>query len=497
MKTQLIPLEAHDDLISVRDRMSWAKTPRILLVWPKSVRIPLRALELKVLQRHAVSLGAQLGLVTRHRNIRREAHALGIPVFNTTGEAQRKPWPDRTLQGKRKWREPRRDLRRVREQVRRGESAWRSHPMVRILFFTFGVLAVMVIVSLFVPQARVILSPETVIQTVTLPVQADPSVKAVFITGNVPARELRVTVASSREALATGSVSVPQSKAEGVVTFRNLTESDVSIPLGTVLTSTGLPGVRFVTTEQGELSGGLNETIEVPIQAEMAGMNGNVEQETILAIEGDLGLRVAVLNEEPTSGGNDRVSVAANESDLARLREELLGTLEQEALQEMETMLTTKDQLFPNTLTVEQIVEEKYDPPLGQPARKVTLNLEVEFSVFYVSGNDLTELANIVLNTSQSDGYVDSGNPLIFETLNAPETNSEGVTRWVMRVSRQLEKQVNSGKVLPLVKGQSLELAAANLEDALDLDYTPQIELTPDWWPWLPLIPFNITVETE
>jgi hypothetical protein len=67
MKTQLIPLESHDDLISIRDRMSWAKTPRILLVWPKSERIPLRPLDLKVLQRHATSLGAQLGLVTRHR----------------------------------------------------------------------------------------------------------------------------------------------------------------------------------------------------------------------------------------------------------------------------------------------------------------------------------------------------------------------------------------------------------------------------------------------
>jgi hypothetical protein len=44
-------------------------------------------------------------------------------------------------------------------------------------------------------------------------------------------------------------VPLPQNKAEGVVTFRNLTGEPVSIPAGTVLTSTGLPGVRFVTTE--------------------------------------------------------------------------------------------------------------------------------------------------------------------------------------------------------------------------------------------------------
>src|SRR5512147_3161918 len=100
MKTQIITLESHDDLISIRDRMSWAKTPRILLVWPKSERIPLRPLDLKVLQRHAATLGAQLGLVTRHRNIRRESQALGIPVFISTGQAQRNPWPERNLKRK-------------------------------------------------------------------------------------------------------------------------------------------------------------------------------------------------------------------------------------------------------------------------------------------------------------------------------------------------------------------------------------------------------------
>ncbi len=93
MKTQIFTLEAHDDLISVRDRLSWAKTPRILLVWPKGEKISLRLLDLKVLQRHADSLGAQLGLVTRRSSVRREAESLGIPVFESTSAAQRETWP--------------------------------------------------------------------------------------------------------------------------------------------------------------------------------------------------------------------------------------------------------------------------------------------------------------------------------------------------------------------------------------------------------------------
>jgi len=497
MKTQLIPLESHDDLISVRDRMSWAKTPRILLVWPKSERIALRPLDLKILQRHAASLGAQLGLVVRHRNIRREAQALGIPVFNSTGEAQRSPWPERDLQGKRERRRPRQDLREIRKRVRAGEGAWRSRPVARIGVFALGVLAVLAIASLFIPRAQVILTPETEVQTVTLPVQADPAVNAVFITGSIPARELRVIVEGSLEAPATGEVPVPQTKAEGVVTFRNLTEEEVSIPVGTVLTSTGLPGVRFLTLDYGELPSGLKATVDIPVESESAGAAGNVEAETILAIEGNLGLLVTVTNAEPTTGGRDRMADAATERDLARMREDLLEELEKQALEEIEAMLGSGDQIFFDTLEIEQVLEESFEPPLGQPGRKVTLNMRAEFTASYASREDLTELAGTVLNASQPEGYVATGEPLFFEALDAYRTDSDGVTRWVMRVSRQLEKKVDTGKIIPLVQGRNIAIAMEKLEASLDLPYTPDIQLTPDWWPWLPLIPFNITVETQ
>jgi hypothetical protein len=497
MKTQLIPLESHDDLISVRDRMSWAKTPRILLVWPKSERIPLRPLDLKVLQRHAASLGAQLGLVTRHRNIRREAQALDIPVFNSTGQAQRYPWPERNLRRKRTRRKPRQDLREVRKQVQVKEEAWRSHPITRIGFFSLGVLAVLVMASLFIPHAQIALKPETDVQSVTLPVQADPSIETVFITGSIPARELRVVVKGEQEAPTSGKISIPLIKAEGVVTFRNLTEQPLSIPAGTVLTSTGLPGVRFQTTEPGELEAGLEATVDVPVQAEEAGVAGNVDAETILAIEGNLGLQATVTNAEPTHGGRDRLTDAATEKDQANLRENLLAELETQAQQEMEGMLESNDQIFPDTLKAAQILEETYDPPLGQPGSSLKLSMRVEYTASYASGKDLTELASTVLNASQPGGFVDMGKPLKFDVVDPYQTNSQGVTRWTVRVSRQLEKQVNPGQIIPLVQGRSMAVAAGQLETKFKLSNAPEIRLTPRWWPWLPLIPFNITVDTR
>ncbi|MFZ5908513.1 MAG: baseplate J/gp47 family protein [Chloroflexota bacterium] len=497
MKTQLIPLESHDDLISVRDRMSWAKTPRILLVWPKSERIPLRALDLKVLQRHAAALGAQLGLVTRHRDIWREAQALDIPVFGSTGEAQRSPWPERDLRGKREWRRPRRDLRRLRRQVRVGEEAWRSHPATRILSFTLGVLAVLLLASLFIPKAEIVLASEKQLQVVTLPVRADPSVDTVFITGNLPARELRVIVEGTREALATGEIPVPKAKAEGAVTFRNLTEGEVTVPAGTVLTSTGLPGVRFVTLETSELAPGLKASMDVPVQAEQPGAAGNVEAGTILAVEGNLGLQVAVSNAEPTVGGSDLVSPAATEEDRGRLRQALVDELRAKAQEQMRLQLAAGDVFFPDTVSLAQALEETYDPPTGQSGRKVALAMQVEFAASYASGADLAELAGAVLNASLPAGFVSSDASLALEALSSPVTGADGVTRWDMQAKRTLARSLGLARVIPLAQGRSPQVAEARLAEALSLAEQPRIVVRPSWWPWLPLIPFNITVETQ
>src|SRR5512143_494503 len=153
MKTQIITLESHDDLISVRDRLSWAKTPRILLVWPKGVPVMLRPLDLKVLQRHANSLGAQLGIITRRSSVRREAEALGLPVYKSTSSAQKDAWPNRPKRRRRVMRPPRRDLRDLRLDAIQAEAGWRSTPAVRVIAFGFGVLAVLALVGLFLPRA--------------------------------------------------------------------------------------------------------------------------------------------------------------------------------------------------------------------------------------------------------------------------------------------------------------------------------------------------------
>ena len=493
MKTQLIPLESHDDLISVRDRMSWAKTPRILLVWPKSERIGLRLLDLKVLQRHAASLGAQLGLVTRHRHIRREAANLGIPVFISTGEAQRGVWPEKAPSGH-TYRPPRKDLRELLESARGREGEWRGLFAVRFGAFALGVLAVLAVVSLFIPRAQVVLSPETDVQTVSLPVQADPTAEGVSITGTLPLRQARVTVTGEKQALASGNMAVPEARAEGVVTFRNLTQEPVRIPVGTILVSTGLPGVRFETIEAAQLPAGINQHVDVAIRAESPGANGNVEVETIQAIEGGVGLSAAVTNQEATSGGRDRLAQAPTERDREGLREALLDELEVEALSMIESGREAGDEVLTDSIQVSRVLNETFNPPAGQAGRNLSLDLEVEFSAAYISGKDLDELATTVLGTSLPAGFVVSDAPLEFEKLGAYRRTSSGVISWNLRVSRRIEVHIDPAQVITLLRGRQVAEAERELLRSLPLRASPEIRVRPAWWPILPLIPFNYSV---
>jgi len=498
MKTQIITLESHDDLISVRDRMSWAKTPRILLVWPKYEKVTLRQVDLKVLQRHASSLGAQLGLVTRARRVREDAEALKIPVFESTGQAQRVAWP--ALGRKRLWRHaPRKDLRAKREQVSAKEGAWRGLPAVRVLAFIIGVSAVLVLVAVFIPRAQITLHPESKVQSVVLPVTASSSVDTVFITGSIPAHEKLVIVDGEQTVIVTGESVIPQSKAKGVAVFRNLTQQAVTVPAGTVVQTADTEVVRFVTTRAGEVDAGVGETLELPIEAVNGGLSGNVDAETVVAIEGRLGLSLSVTNPEPLTGGRELPSVQASDADRTRAKDLLLESLEEDARAKLADEIAPGDIRFDDTFAVAQIISEEYDPPAGAAGTKLTLRMQVEFSLLYAAASDLTELASLALNASLPPGFraADGSETISVKPATKPLTLANGSTRWTVRAERRIVQQINPAQVTQFVQGIGSRTAQTALKKNFPLAGSPEIKLSPSWWPWLPIVPFRITVVTQ
>jgi hypothetical protein len=492
MKTQLLVLEPHDDLISVRDRMSWAKTPRILLVWPVGEKIALRAIDLKILERHARSLGARLGLITRDRRVRREAAALGLPIFESTSAAQRDLWPAPV---KRTFRPSQHaDLRAMQSLAHPAEARWRTYPITRVVFFALGVLAVLAIAALFVPRAEIALSPESKTQSLTIPVVADPALNIVFITGNIPAREMTRTVAGSQNIASTGAATVPEIEAKGVARFRNLTASAVQIPLGTVVQTRGVPPIRFVTTQAAEVPKGIGKTVDVAMEAVNAGERGNLEADLVQAIEGSLGLLVSVTNPAPTTGGTDQKLAAPSADDRERLRGALLESLRTKVQADILAGLPAGSVVFPKSVTEVQALEETYDPPAGETGTTLSLTLRVSFSARYASGDDLLNLASLALGASVEQGFAAAPDSLTVKLAGAPTTGEDGRTHFLVQVDRRIVRFVDARQVIALVQGRRLEIAQAQLKQVSGLSAAPQISLSPAWWPWLPLAPFRITV---
>ena len=355
-------------------------------------------------------------------------------------------------------------------------------------------LAVLAVAALFVPRAAIKLEPISQAQSVVLPVTASPSVQSVLITGSLPAHEITITVSGQQAAQITSKTSIPQDKASGIVRFTNLSQSDLSIPAGTVVFGIEPETVRFVTLNDTHLPGNINAVVEVPIEAMEGGEAGNLPADAIQAVNGNLGLSISVTNPEPTSGGSDRLAVAPADSDRQRVHEVLTGSLQTQAQNQLSDSLGGQDLLLTNTLKMGQVLGETYDPPAGQPGNLLTLSMCVEYSAQYITGADLTQLAQATLNASLPEGFGPVPGTLAFHAVQTPIVDESGASQFNLQIERKLVREIDPARVNALVRGLPPEAAAQVLGSDLPLVSAPQIDLSPSWWPWLPLIPFRIEV---
>jgi len=495
LKTHIIRLDDHDDVVSVRDKMAGGRAPRLLLVYPKRGRILDRTLDLRLLQRYAVSQGAQLALVARAASVRRAAAPLGIPVFRSTPDAQQYLWPEQVRDQRLRRVGPRPDFRLWRGEFHAGEPAWLSNQFVRLGLFALAVLAVLAVMLACVPSAEIRLDLRTRAQALTLPVRANPGIGAVNPAGVVPAYTLSGVVGGSRTASIETLRDVPDQPATGAVVFTNLTDSVIGIPAGTVIVAVGETSQRFVTLSDSVVAGEAGAEIDVPVQALSGGAAGNLPAGALVAIEGGLGAGLAVTNPAPLSGGSDRLAPVASEEDRAALRAALLEELRQQALEQFEASLEPGDLVFPASFAVVDVTAERYVPAEGQPGSRLTLTMQVEFRAAYAAWTDLSALAVFSLDASLPAGYVAEPGSLSLAVVGDPVTSADGSTQWRMRAQRQLHERADQAEVARLVQGQTRRAAAERLAQAFSLRSPPVFRLRPSWWPFLPSLPFRIVVD--
>jgi hypothetical protein len=100
------------------------------------------------------------------------------------------------------------------------------------------------------------------------------------------------------------------------------------------------------------------------------------------------------------------------------------------------------------------------------------------------------------LNASAENGFAATALPA-YKVITDPSTDNSGISHFELEVTRTLLRQVDEMQVFSIVRGYKPESIKDELVSKLSLREAPQIAIIPSWWKWIPLIPFNISVNTQ
>ena len=511
MRTQIIQLESHDDFISVRDKLNWGKTTRVVLVWPKKGRVLTRQLDLVFLQRYSQTAGMQLGLVCSDPEVKAYAADLGLPVFPHLHNAQRDSWRRGRSQLAQRGkgaaarpiqvvRQARQDLRVLLEKINgapRPGAVVVPTPRraVRVTAFVIGMLAVAILVGLFLPGAVIQIQPKRIHQSLVVPLTASEAVQMVSISGSIPAHVVTVVVQSTQQTPATGSKEFPVAFAGGRVQFSNMTDKVVDIPIGTRVMTSG--GRRYIVHQSGSLVGEVGREVVLDVLAEEAGSAGNTGPGTVNSIEGSLGLLVQVTNLLPIGGGTDQQTTTAAQADVDRLKSKAAAEIQSRALTELTRQLGAGAKLVVSTLRMVKTGQERLEPQVGQPTDTVSYMVQQEFRALVLAEEDVRLLGTLSLDANIPAGFQTlPGKSLALTYSGQPVFDGKNII-WKVLVERDLAASVLEQEVVAQVRGKSAREAARQIAARFPVDGIPQIRLNPAWWPMLPVYPFRISLDRQ
>ena len=176
MKTQIIQLDKDDDYISVRDKMNWSQTRRILLIVHAGGTALNRPLELTLIKRHAGTLGAQIALVTVDPKLKLAARQVGILTFESLHRAQEVEWHagaggEIGLHSK----NPRGLFNNLRTMVTAQHKDTKRLSIYRIILIVLAALALTALGIYLLPDAGHLITPRITCRSLPSPLSSYPA----------------------------------------------------------------------------------------------------------------------------------------------------------------------------------------------------------------------------------------------------------------------------------------------------------------------------------
>lgn len=504
----ILQLEADDDWVTLRDRLTYIDPRFVLLVWPPSLPAQRSKLDLLLMQRQATRLGKRIALVTRDPVVCEHARELNISVFRSTDQARRERWKrprDKVFTGHA---DPVAQAELAEHIARLRTSSMVLSPRVRRLLrwaaFVTLLLAILAGMLLAVPSATVVVTPASDQVFVRVPIVADPNVTDIDIENRqMPATILPLQINSRVTLPASGYESAGASLSQGLVVFTNTTSQPLVIPLGTIVTTSDTYPIRFETLIETTLPAGPDTTVQVPVQAlnEHAGAAGNVNPGEINRLESNLAGIVTATNPNATYGGavQERRTVTAEDHErlLVLARQQVL----QDARDTLLLQLSGEKFLVPGSI---RIVQERpewtiYSAFVGDITESVSLDLRADVQAVVVDEQQARQVAYSGLAPYIRPGLEVAPEALTITRGDILEIEPDGRVSFLMVVEGNIAVAVDEQAVRSSVAGTSVSEAQRRLQRKflLDPEHPPQITTQPSWFGRLPWLPIRISVQVK
>lgn len=511
-RIQRIQLEPYDDVVSIKDRLQFVKTNRILLVLPTRGNILQRKLDLVLIQREAARRGLRLALVTTDPNVAEHAQELNISAFYTVEQARTSRWnrprnkvfidrADRPIQmDPFEFEELQRRATRLKQAPSR--MRWTVNRMTSGLIFGVAVIAFLFLIFALIPSASVTITPASDQINISIPMFADPNVDRPLPEKlTVPAENRRLIQDATAEIATTGRRNAENSLAEGVVSFTNNTGLATLIPAGTIIQTDTSPAIQFETVDDVALAARQGATTDVGIRAleSSSGVQGNVGSDAVTVVTGSLAESVSVTNFNPTYGGGVTETAFATQADQDRL----LNLVRQQLIQHArDFLLLSLDEgssyLVNDSL---KIVEERtliYSAEVNEPAENISLTMQGVVEVTVIDLSAARIVADVVIKKDYiPDGRVPVEGTISYRRGEVLEFMPDGRIAFQMRVEGESIVDIDTQSVKELIVGLSARDAQAMIEEnyLLDPRHPPQIDTFPGFFNRIPFVPARIRVE--
>ena len=493
MKTTVIQLEPHDDLVSIKDKMSWNPSPRMILVWPKRGKLLKGTLDLSLIQRAAKRYGAQLALVTHDLLIKENAQALKIPFFSSISKAERKSWTNiENARTETKFPKGFSALLESKEKTQGTEKIKEQSVLIKIVTMVISILAMAALFFFTVPSATITLHPQKSIQEAELEIIASPIFSGFNPSGGLPAFAQSVEVSGELSRKSTGTVRVPTIKASGLVTFTNLTQTQVTIPAESVLITEDPEVVKFITLEELVLPAEKNAIIVGKVEAMKPGEEGNIDSGKISSIAGGIGTIVSVNNSEAFVGGKGVDASAPSESDYSQLKIQLLEELKDRSITTLYSNLEVGRVLIVESVLVEEVLSNERVNVVDLPSDEATLRLTVRYKALTYKEEDQNSIATVVLDGNLQSGFMAFNDSMIVKKVGVIKIDNKGQAIWTMKASREIMPEWNRYEIANALAGKTKETAFQTLQKVFPQTEPAEISLNFKWWKWMPFLPTQI-----